>query len=840
LGRRFSDATISQMLQCVRKPGRYFNNETNLAPAAEGRLKFLLCFPDLYEIGMSHLGIRILHHIINSRPGYMADLAFAPWMDMEDFMKARNMPLFGIGTGLPAGEFDIMGFSLQHELQYTNVLGMLDAAGVPLAAAERREGDPIVVAGGPCASNPAPMAAFMDAFAIGDGEAVCLEIAAAVLAAREAGFPRRTVLERLAGLDGLYVPAEHGAAPPGESIVRRLEEELKDEHFPSRPIVPLIPITHDRLSIEIMRGCTRGCRFCSAGMTSRPVRRRSVDSIVGLAERGIEASGWEEVSLVSLSTSDYPDLAVLVGRLAEALVKRRVSISLPSMRPGTFTEEIASIIGGIKKTGLTFAPEAGSPGLRRAINKNVDEIDLYATVETAFRNDWESMKLYFMLGLPGEGPEDIEALIKMVRGVETICRGYGRRKRVTVSLSPFVPRPHTPFQWEAQEDAETLLAKLSTIKKKLPEGRIKIKWRDPWVSVLEGLLARGGAEFSPCILAAYKSGARFDGWTDTFDFETWKRAMDGCGIDMAARLGARPADAPLPWQHINAGVSLDFLRREAAAAAAGDLTSDCRYGACSDCGACTEEMRRGYQAEAGARTQGGGAARPGPSGARRPATRAEEAPAAMKFRVKFAKLGPMRLTSHLDVTRAVQRGMRRAGVAVAYSRGFSPHPRIAFGPPLPLGELSEAEYFDVLLAEAPGEGWLERLNACLPHGLEVLEACLVEKSAPSLMAVVDTAAYSIVLSSEDDAFLSRQVEALREAIETGGNLVDFRAGDIDNGRVEIETTVMLRGKGVRTDRVLSDQLAEGRLGARVTRKALFINKGGTLYSPMTGFRTRVK
>jgi radical SAM family uncharacterized protein len=852
---RFSDATVSEMLHRVRKPGRYFDNEINFPDKVEGRLKFLVCFPDLYEIGMSHLGIRILYHIINGHPDFMADLAFAPWTDMEEFMRARSRPLYGIGSGLTAGAFDVIGFSLQHELQYTNVLGMLDLSGIALHSGGRRDGDPIIVAGGPCAFNPAPMAAFMDAFAIGDGETVCLEISRAVLEAREGGLTRSRTLERLAGLEGVYVPSVHGLKPGPESILRRVEKELRDDHFPTKPIVPLIPITHDRLSVEIMRGCTRGCRFCSAGMTGRPVRQRSIDSIVGLAEAGIEASGWEEVSLVSLSTSDYCDLKTLVARLAGALGKKHVSISLPSMRPGTFTEEIAEIVGGLRKTGLTFAPEAGSARLRQTINKNVDENELYSTVETAFRNEWESMKLYFMLGLPGEGPDDVEALIRMVRGVEAICRGYGRRKRVTVSVSPFVPRPHTPLQWEAQEPAEGIMAKLSTIKRKLPGGRIKIKWRDPWVSVLEGLLARGGAEFSDCILAAYRAGARFDGWTDSFDFGVWKRAVEESGIDAAGALSARPMAVPLPWQHIGAGVSLEFLKRECRKAGSGETTVDCREGSCSGCGACGDEPRPGPAASAATqavadradrleRPGSGGRARAvrAPAGAGRPGGRGEvRAPVvSMRFRVKFAKLGPMRLTSHLDVTRAVQRAMRRSGVPVTYSRGFSPHPRIAFGPPLPLGETGEGEYFDVLLAEAPGTGWLDLLNECLPRGLEVLEASLIEKSARSLMSDISAATYSIVLWSEDERLLSEQVRTLHGAMATGGNLIDFRAGGADNGRVEIEATVRLRGKGTRPDRILAEHLKSGRLRSKVIRKALFVERAGALYAPLTGFRARVR
>ena len=850
---QFDDAAVSRILQAVRRPGQYCGNEINFPLKTSGSLKFLICFPDLYEIGMSHLGIRILYHVLNGHPDIMADLAFAPWTDMEAFLRDGSMSLFGIGSRMAAGEFDIMGFSLQHELQYTNVLAMIELAGLALEADRRADGEPLVIAGGPCAFNPAPMARFMDAFVIGDGETVSVELSAAVLDAREAGLSRRRMLESLAGIDGVYVPVVHESGGGAGRTRRRVEMVLKDEHFPMPPIVPLVPITHDRLSIEIMRGCTRGCRFCSAGMTARPVRQRSVDSVAGLALEGMEKSGWEEVSLVSLSTSDYSDLRGLVARLAGALREKHVSISLPSMRPGTFTEEIAAIVGGLKKTGLTFAPEAGSSRLRRSINKNIEDAELYSTVETAFRNDWESMKLYFMLGLPGEEGADIDAIVSMVRGVEAICRGYGKRKRVTVSLSPFVPRPHTPFQWEAQESAESILAKLSSIKKRLPEGRIKIKWRDPWMSLLEGLLARGGSRLSGCILHAYKSGARFDGWTDAFDFGIWKAALEACGMDIGRQLHARSTETPLPWEHIDAGVTREFLLSETRKAGAGELTADCREGECSGCGACGDRPRAapmaagpveaGRAVAAGRGAAAGNGAGQAKTGAAAPAAAGpniEEPVVSMRFRVKFAKMDAMRLTSHLDVSRAVQRGMRRAGLPVAYSRGYSPHPRISFGPPLPLGQMGEGEFFDVMLAEAPGAGWVERLNRFLPRGLVIREANLIEKTSPSLMAGVNAATYSIVLWSADKALLLEQVEVLKKEMSAESKLIDFVASDVENGKIEVTATVRLGGTAARSDKILAEELRSGRLVSKVTRKALLSEKDGELYSPSTGFRARVK
>ncbi|HVP58668.1 MAG TPA: TIGR03960 family B12-binding radical SAM protein, partial [bacterium] len=548
-----SDRILFRLFQNVTRPGRYLDHEINLRRAGKGWLRFLLAFPDLYEIGMSNLGLRVLYHVISRHPDCEVDVAFAPWADMEDFMRKERMPLYGLGSGAGAGEFDIIGFSLQHELQYTNVLNMLDLAGLPLLARDRQEDHPLVVAGGPCAYNPEPMSAFIDAFAIGDGETLAVEIAEAVLGAKGRGESRSQKLGRLAEVPGCYVPVVHG--PSGHRTTRRVEPVLKDEDFPLPPIVPIIPITHDRLTLEVMRGCTRGCRFCSAGMLTRPVRERPVDSVVALAESGIAATGWEEVSLVSLSTSDYKGLESLVTKLARSLGDRQVSISLPSMRPGTFSPDIAKVISGTRKTGLTFAPEAGTDSLRRSVNKDIDERDLYSTIETAFRGGLDSVKLYFMLGLPGETDADLDGLIRICKSVGSVCRVFGKRRHATVSLSPFVPRPLTPLQWEAQLEPEEILRRVNYIRKNLPDDRIRLKWRDPYMSLVEGLLARGDARAAGPIVTAWKSGARFDGWTDRFDFGLWAKSFESCNITISQAIAAREVGAPLPWDRVDGGVS---------------------------------------------------------------------------------------------------------------------------------------------------------------------------------------------------------------------------------------------------------------------------------------------
>jgi radical SAM family uncharacterized protein/radical SAM-linked protein len=832
-----SEKLLQSLIRGVKRPGRYFGGEVSHPRKREGRLKFLLCFPDLYDIGMSNLGLRVLYHVLNREADLMADLAFAPWIDMEELMRSRGLKLTGTGTGLAAGEFDILGFSLQHELQYTNVLNMLDLSGVPVRAADRRPEDPIVVAGGPCAFNPEPMSDFVDAFVVGDGETAILEVSRAVLKTKaecagssiDKGSPgnkaRSAVLERLAEIEGVYVPGLHRTESGYAPVRRRVEPTLKEEDFPLPPVVPLIPITHDRLSLEIMRGCARGCRFCSAGMLSRPVRSRDPESILRLAEAGIDQSGWEEVSLISLSTSDYCGLDSLVARMNGVLSEKHVSISLPSMRPGTFSAELANAVGSTKKTGLTFAPEAGSASLRRAINKDIDENELYQTVETAFAHGWDSVKLYFMIGLPGETDEDMDALVEMVRSVESICRVYGRRRKITVSLSPFVPRPHTPFQWEAQAPPEVMLTRISSLRKKLSGKRTKLKWRDPFMAKLEGLLARGGQELGPVIESAWKRGSRFDSWTDRFDFDSWMKSFESAGLDTSRMLGARDKDARLPWEFIGGGVSTAFLKAEARKAAEGALTADCRTGECSGCGACpgamTEADKPGAAEPAGA-----------PSVSARPGTPEVK----VCHRVKFAKNAGMRFTSHLDIIRAFQRGLRRAGLPVCFSTGFSPHPRMSFGPPLPLGLVGEGEYFDVLFSRQPGTGWLDRLNQCLPEGLIALEARLVGLGGPSLMKYINAAAYSIVFTGGDGKTMQRIVDRIAEAFsELEGVLSVEKNSQGDNMAMDVRIRL---GKGaIRPDKIVEETIQEmedledSDVCFSITRTGLFRESEGSLQTP---------
>jgi len=802
---------INSLIAEVTKPGRYSGNCINFPAKSEGYVRFLLCFPDVFEIGMSNLGLRILYHVLNRHPELMADLAFAPWVDMEAFMRQRRLSLCGLGTGLVAGEFDVVGFSLQHELQYTNVLAMLDLAGIPLRSRERTDGEPIVIAGGPCAYNPEPMADFIDAFVVGDGESPIVEIGE-VIARAKAKSSRSELLEKLAEIDGVYVP--HLDNGKTRRIVRRLEQELRDEDFPIPPIVPVAPITHDRLTLEIMRGCTHGCRFCSAGMVTRPIRLRSVESILSLAQAGIESTGWEEISLISLSSSDYPDIGNLVKQLADRLHEQRVSISLPSMRPGTFTEEMADLISSTKRTGLTFAPEAGSDRLRRRINKVIEEGELLASIETAFRRGWDGIKLYFMVGLPGEDMSDINELIRVVRSVEAICRVYGQRKHITVSLSPFVPRPQTPFQWEAQVPPDEILARIRSIRKNLPGRRIRIKWRDPLMAQLEGMLARGDRGFGKAILEAYLSGSRFESWTDRFDLNIWLEAFDHAGIDVSQAFVAKEPGESLPWDHIDAGVSREFLAREARKAQIGETTLDCRLGGCTQCGACDGKMLL----ESRATVQADGRRVRIPSGCRSDQIK-------IRFRVRYAKREEMALASHLDITRCIHRALRRARLPISYSEGFSPHPRVAFGPPLPLGCLGESEYFDVMLTRLPPGNWIQTINTCLPRGLVVLDGNPVELRAKSLTSLVNAATYRVEILEAAQG-VEQPLEELLADLEASDWVISVRAVRGRMMTLEIAARIL---KGRSTPEKVLDRLLRPRAKRyRIVRTGLFMESSGKL------------
>lgn len=590
---------LDEILPRVTKPARYIGGEVNAVIKDCADVRFALAFPDIYEIGMSNFGLRILYEILNARPDTLAERVFAPWVDMEAEMRSQSLPLSSLETQTPLRSFDIIGFSLGYELNYTNVLNMLDLGGIPLLTSERDKTNPLVIAGGCCAFNPEPMSDFIDAFVIGDGEEVIHDIVETYKAYRRE--PRNRLLRQLAEVPGVYVPSFYQvnyhhdgmleSIRPVESgvpevVTKRVVLDLDSAPHPERPVIPFIETVHDRVTIEVMRGCTRGCRFCQAGVIYRPVRQRSADRIISLANILVANTGYDEISLLSLSTPDYYGIEDLVYRLAERYHERRIGLSLPSIRTDAPCVGLMSEIQKVRKSGLTLAPEAGTQRMRDVINKTVTESDLLAAVESAFRNGWRKIKLYFMIGLPGESDEDIAGIARTA----AVVAQFGRRMRVkptiNVSVSTFVPKPHTPFQWRSQDSLGEIVRKQALLRQALKIREVSLSWHDPHSSFLEAVLSRGDRRVGKAILAAWRRGCRMDAWHEHFDYQKWAVSFDEVGI-LPEFYANRPRgyDEVLPWHHIDCGVSIDFLVREDIRAQGMETTPDCRLiGQCWGCG----------------------------------------------------------------------------------------------------------------------------------------------------------------------------------------------------------------------------------------------------------------
>ncbi len=745
----FYERLEREVLPLVMRPSRYIGSERNVPRRETGDvdLEFLFAFPDVYEIGMSHLGIKVLYDILNRRPDTAAERAFAAWTDMEKLMRAADVPLYSMESHRPARDFDVIGFTLQYELHYTTILAMIDLAGIPVRSADRVEGDPLILAGGPCAFNPEPMAAFLDLVVVGDGESAVLDLADCLISCRKDGLSRDETLVRTAGIPGIYVPSLYEASYENdryvatrpvnpkapEHVARRVEISLDGMGHPVCPVVPITEIAHDRLTLEIMRGCTRGCRFCQAGMVTRPVRERPVNDLVSLAVDGLAATGYDEVSLMSLSTSDYSGLGELVATLNEKLFDRRVSIALPSLRADSFGIDIASGIGKVRRSGLTFAPEAGSERLRDVINKNETEENILKTVDVAFSSGWNRIKLYFMIGLPTETMDDVRAIASLVRRVRSVARAASKGAKLNVSISPFVPKVGTPFQWESQDSRAEILEKEELLRQLLKIKGVKYSLRDPDISVLEGVFARGDRRLGHVIEAAFRLGARLEGWTERFDNSIWERAFEETGIDPHSYTDSIEEDAPLYWDHISNGPSKAFLQSERRKALDAITTPDCRESGCFNCGACDEEGRSSREMPARpqpARSEPAEEKHSVASFGRRTRKERGTSGSGERWRIRYAKERELRFISHLDIVRAVTRAVTASGLAVAFSRGFNPHPKISFGPSLPVGTTGEAEVFDIELVRlTTSQEIREQLSPGLPAGLRIVSISPLQSRA---------------------------------------------------------------------------------------------------------------
>lgn len=597
------------ILSSVQKPARYTGGEfaSIIKPADEVEATICLAFPDVYEVGMSYLGFKILYHLLNKQQGVQAERVYAPWIDMEAKMRERHIPLRTLETKKTLKECDIVGFTLQYELSYTNILNMLDLGGVPVLAAERTEEDPLVIVGGPCVYNPEPLADFFDFAIIGEGEEVMAEVMEAYKAWKRAGKPggRQAFLQEVVKINGIYVPSFYEVeynenltvkevrpvnvnAPA--VVYKRVVRDMNSVDFPTSPIVPFGEIVHDRIMLEVFRGCSRGCRFCHAGMVYRPVRERKPEVLKDLARQLVDNTGYNEISLVSLSSADYSCLAPMVHNMIDEFKDDRVSVSLPSLRIDSFCVAIAKEIQAVRKSGLTFAPEAGSQKMRDVINKGVTEEDLMNAVGAAFESGWNSVKLYFMIGLPFENDDDVLAIADLARKVQyKYYQVTGKRGcKVTCSASFFVPKPYTAFQWFAQDDLENIRRKQFLLKDEIKTIKnVTLNYHDSKTGIIEAVFARGDRKVGKALLLAWQKGARFDGWSDCFDYERWLDAFAEAGLDKdfyAAR--QRGEHEVFPWEHISPGVSRKFLWNEWQKAYAQQLTHDCRRSTCTGCGVC--------------------------------------------------------------------------------------------------------------------------------------------------------------------------------------------------------------------------------------------------------------
>jgi len=714
------------ILALVQTPTRYTGNEINAVKKDLEKmdLTFALVFPDLYEIGTSHFGLQILYSILNNHENIAAERFFMPAPDMEAYLLEKKVPCLSMESQTQLKDFDIIGISLLYELNFTNILAMLSLSRIPFYSEERENAFPLIIGGGPCAFNPEPLADFFDAFVIGDGEEAAIQISNQVIEFKRQGDgQKKTLLKLLSKIEGVYVPSffepfynEDGIqtlSPIFEDykiVKRAFLPALTKDTFPTSPILPFGKPVHDRLRLEIARGCSRGCRFCQAGMIYRPVRERSLKDLMEIADTSLKTTGHSDISLLSLSTGDYSNLPQLMEQLLDLSQGYCNAISLPSIRAEKLTPELMNIIKKVRKTGFTIAPEAGSQRLRDIINKNLTEESITATVENAFKLGWKNIKLYFMMGLPFETSEDIEAICSLSK---KLASGYAKGKAtINVSANTFIPKAHTPFQRCAQITLDETKKKLQYLKDNSRHKKLNLKWQSPEMSMIEGVWARGDRKLSTLLKAAFEKGCRLDGWNDKFDFSLWQKAFEETGIDpLFYTTRKRDETEILPWDHIDSGVLPSFLKKEFQKAGQASLTPDCRENDCTGCGVCDFKQIKPVLYEIQTTDKKTNLLQD------KDFKKIREDDF-KKFELSFSKLEKARFFGHLELSTIFNRAIKRAGLVAKYSQGFNPLMQLSFNNALPVGMESEEEILFIYLdKDMTGDTIIDKLNKTLPEGL---------------------------------------------------------------------------------------------------------------------------
>lgn len=823
----FQNHPYVQFLHRLEKPGRYTGGELHSVCKKDADLSFLLAFPDVYEIGMSHLGFKILYSHLNSLPGVRAERVYAPWVDCEKELRDRDLPLVSLESWQPMSSFDVVGFSLQYELTFANVLTMLDLGGIAIRSEDRDEDTPLVMAGGPVAFQPEPMSAFIDAFLIGDGEGFFHAVVKKWSELKENGLSRRERLIEISQLDGVYVPSLYstkiepltGVTVVDKPLDERVPERIQRSHvadlgaypFPSKSPIPNTEVVFDRASIEVARGCTEGCRFCQAGMIYRPVRERAPEEIQETVRDAVKCGGFDEVSLTSLSTADYSAIEPLVKKVMPELRDKNISLSVSSLRAYGLTDAMLDEMASVRNTSLTFAPEAGTQRMRDVVNKNISEEDISKSAHRIFSRGWRKMKLYFMIGLPTEDESDVRGIAETGKKMLGIAMDYlpKGRANVTVSVSSHVPKPFTPFQWAAMDDIPEIEKKHQALRKWTRVPGLTFRWHDPTTSHIEGILSRGDRVLCDVIETAWRNGARFDGWSDRLRFDLWMESIEEHQIDRYRYLKTIPIDARLPWDHIDCGVEHKFLVREYQRSLKDrtshpcgkpgrklthynnleDASADKRRLVCYDCGiACDlsrmkeeriehleyldahkDETQPASQTEADLEEVRQQSRERFLSRENRalPPDRKELDRPSFTYRVRYAKVGTARFMGHLDLNRMFPRAIRRAGFSPSYSQGFHPIPQLGFGPPLRLGMAGLSEVMDLRLQQEVNPAELkEALSAQCPEGIVLRSIHAVGKEAPKLSLVTNWAdVFVLVPKKSVEAIDPDAVERLLEEKE---------------------------------------------------------------------------